>query len=227
MTRKIQKKKIEIDFQFKEKNCSLQDYKSVALAWLKSQAVFRDTLKKLEDQDLLSHELAWRLYKDFRTADIDYKLKKLRLLELTSDVNDSDPPSQNPTLQIPAGKTILPSFTKDALKEKIVQLAKHQDQPNFKFEALIKTTNGLLNHPDLTDDEKYRYAIYYSELIEYRNYKQLEREEKNYQQQQRNLEHDLYAYSTSISQIRNKMANQLEKYRETYRSDNETKISRG
>ncbi|MHA1991712.1 MAG: hypothetical protein ACW98A_12155 [Candidatus Hodarchaeales archaeon] len=99
MTRKIQKKKIEIDFQFKEKNCSLQDYKSVALAWLKSQAVFRDTLKKLEDQDLLSHELAWRLYKDFRTADIDYKLKKLRLLELTSDVNDSDPPSQNPTLQ--------------------------------------------------------------------------------------------------------------------------------
>jgi hypothetical protein len=220
MIKKKDKKKIEINFQFKEKECSLQDYKSVALAWLKSQAVFRDTLIKLEEKDLLSHDLAWKLYKDFKIADIDYKLKKLRLLELTSNTNESDSHLQTPTFHIPAGKTILPSFSKDSLKEKIVQLAKHQDQPNFKFEALIKTTND-------PDDEKYRYAIYYSELIEYRNYKQLEREEKNYQQQQRNLGHDLSAYSTSISQIRNKMANQLEILRETYRSDNEMKISRG
>jgi hypothetical protein len=224
--KKIEKGIIEINIQFKEKNCSRQDYRSIASAWLKSQALFRDSLKQLEDQERLSHNLAWKLYKVFNTSDIDYKLKKLQLLERVSNPKDSNVVSQTPTSGIPASKTILPSFTKNALKEKIIELAKHQEQPNYNYDALIKSTSELLNHPDLTDNEKYRYSIYYSELIEYRNYKLFEKEKINQSQHLQPLNQDLSTYSTSISQIRNKMTSQLQKLRETYNIDDQWKISR-
>ncbi|MHA2100120.1 MAG: hypothetical protein ACW99A_15705 [Candidatus Kariarchaeaceae archaeon] len=216
---------IDINIRFKE-NCTRNDYRSVASAWLKSQTVFRDTLKELEEQEQLSHNLAWKLYRVFKTSQLDYKLKKLQLLELATNEKDTEIKTQTTTPQIPAGKTILPSFTKASLKEKIIQLAKYQEQPNYKYEPLIKCTSELLSHPDLTDDERYRYSIYYSELVEYRNYKLYEKEKNSKIQQVETTYQNGSNFSTSISLLRNQMANQLQKLRETYSIDDKWNVSK-
>ncbi|MHA1990815.1 MAG: hypothetical protein ACW98A_07600 [Candidatus Hodarchaeales archaeon] len=247
----MKKRTIDINIRFKEKNLSPQDYKAVTLAWLKSQAVFRDTLKQLEDKKIISLDLLMNIIKKFNLSSIDEKLEELRSTEVASSdpsrpspssSRKSRPHSTSPSMS-DSLTPISPSpstspFSKDALKDYIVKLAKQQDQPNYNYDELLNATGELLNHPDITSDEKDRYQIYYQELNEYVNIKNVEKQEispissqSQLQSQMQSLSHfpssspsqqqpSNMVYpenrSTSISQVRYEMAQKLKQLREIY-----------
>ena len=172
MLKSVDKKTININFRFKEKNRSSQDYKAVMLAWLKGLTVFRETLQQLNSKDFISSDLFSKIVNKFDLSALEDNLEELRLIE--TSITHSEPtvdsiPVDSLTLVAPR------SLSKDELKEKIVDLAKIQYQPDFDFDLLVAATHALLNHSDITGDEKSRYEIYFQELKEYREYLKLER----------------------------------------------------
>ena len=172
MSKSVDKKTIDLNFRFKEKNHSSQDFKAVMLAWFKGLTVFRETLVQLDHKDLLSSDLFYKIVSKFDLDSLEDNIESLRSLQ-------TPPVHLQPTAQdIPADSLTLiapKSLTKDELKNKIVDLAKIQDQPDFDFDLLITATHTLLNHSDITSDERSRYEIYYQELHEYKEYILLER----------------------------------------------------
>jgi hypothetical protein len=177
MNKKSTKYTIEINAKFKEKNRSAQEYKAIVYAWLKGQDEFRNTLKRLEQQQLIPAELALKIKKKFKLSTIQDRLAELKLIESeysiqfpSTNKSHSQPIQQQfntqkrDFLEVPLSYSGVPSKfpPKEALKEKISALNAQQ-----QYDALVSTTQELLNHPDITQEEKKRYSIYYNELLEF------------------------------------------------------------
>lgn len=187
MLKNAEKLTIDINLKFKEKNRSSRDYKAVMLAWFKGLSVFRDTLKQLDSKALISSDLLIKLTDKFDLFYLDYQIEDLRKLKVSSPVKEdkavtfADLPPSNSSSVVEVSPSdsltlVRPrSLSKDELKEKIVELAGIQDQPDFNFDLLVTATRELLNHPDVTADEKSRYEVYFNEVVEYRNYKKMEK----------------------------------------------------
>jgi hypothetical protein len=175
------KQTININFKFKEKNRSPQDYKAVMLALFKGLSVFRDTLKQLDSKELISSDLMVKLTDKFDLFNLEDRIDDLRILKTSAPPKTSSPiavPQNSPPSSLPTtGLTLIrpKSLSKDELKDKIVELARIQNEPEFDFDLLVTATRELLNHSDVTVDEKSRYEIYFNEVVEYRNYKMMER----------------------------------------------------
>ncbi|MHA2105993.1 MAG: hypothetical protein ACW981_21405, partial [Candidatus Hodarchaeales archaeon] len=82
-------------------NRSAQEYKAIVYAWLKGQDEFRNTLKRLEQQQLIPAELALKIRKKFNLSTIQDRLAELKLIESEYSIqfSSANQPQSQPSVQ--------------------------------------------------------------------------------------------------------------------------------
>lgn len=125
----------------------------------------------------------------------------------------SSTPSINLTPLTPPTRPDIVS--KEQLKNEIQLL--YQQEENY--DICLTKCNELLQHPDLTADEKQRYQTFYTELLEWVNLKNRKQEQVTDQAPVKQPEPAINiseSRGTSISQLRTSMLKELHKLRQIY-----------
>lgn len=226
-------------FNIKEKKITLPEYIILKKAfsegllitkeWLENISTNNPEYKGLIDKVLnhISFQMAeydLRILESYRTADketgelfkfLDTQVV-LRPSVVTKTTSRRTTARRNTSRKV-VKVTVPPEIkTKEELKNEINFLYQQKDN----YDQCLNKTSELLQHPDLTGEERIRYEQFYHELLEWVNLKNEQSERKTKKQETVPVQNTGFAVSesrgTSISQLRTDMMKELQKLRQLY-----------
>lgn len=224
-------KTFEYFFNVKERKITVEQYIILKKAFLEGLLITKEWLQNIEKNNPEQSGIIDKTLNhiNFQTAEHD-----LRLLEnLRSDETEDlfkfldsmvvlRPSVVAKTTKLPPSvrdkvySTVpLEIISKEELKNEISVL--YQQKEN---DLCLSKTTELLQHPDLTDEEKNRYQTFYHELLEWVNLKNKQKEESSKPEgsfvgPESNV-NVVESRGTSISKLRTDMMKELNKLRQMY-----------
>ena len=217
----------------KEKKLSLPEYVIFKRAFLEGLMITKEWLINSKENNpeyskridkVLSHinletvEYELRLLDTLRNPETEkiFKYLDTQIVVRPSVVTNNPLTSSSSNIKSPLQKGFSkPNIvSKEELKNEIQLLYQQEDN----YDICLNKTSELLQHPDLTKDEKQRYTAFYNELLEWVNLKNRKQEQENSESvKQPDLGVDSSeSRSTSISQLRTSMLKELDKLRNLY-----------
>ena len=173
--KKSQLKTFEHFFNIKEKKITASEYVILKKAFLEGLIITKEWLSNIEQNNQEYKELIEKVLNHINFQTIEYDLRMLDMLRTDETAEifkflDSQvvlrPSVVTKTTSIsPKQKKIVPvnppTFkSKEDLKNEINALYQHQEN----YDLCLTKTSELLQHPNLTSEEKDRYTSFYHEL---------------------------------------------------------------
>ena len=228
---KPQSKTFEHFFNIKEKKITASEYVMLKKAFLEGLIITKEWLLNIEQNNQEYKELIEKVLNHINFQTIEYDLRMLDMLRTDETAEifkflDSQvvlrPSVVTKTTSIsPKQKKIVPvnppTFkSKEDLKNEINALYQHQEN----YDLCLTKTSELLQHPNLTSEEKDRYTSFYHELHEWVNLKNQQQGEGSEKQPitppTESKPTITESRGTSISQLRTDMLKELQKLRQIY-----------
>jgi hypothetical protein len=220
----------------KEKKISVEEYIILKKSFLEGLMITKEWLQNIKNNNpefnyriskvlnninLETVEYELRLLDTLRTQETEelfkfldsYNVVRPSVVKKTPLTGPSKPFNLNSSTPIARPDIV----SKEDLKNEINVL--YQQEENF--DICLNKTSELLQHPDLTEEEKKRYTVFYHELIEWINLKnkKIEDEENKNEIELKKPESAVNvteSRGTSISQLRTSMLKELQKLRQLY-----------
>ena len=224
-------KTFEYFFNLKERKITVEQYIILKKAFLEGLLITKEWLQNIEKNNPEQSGIIDKTLNhiNFQTAEHDLSfLETLRSDETEDLFKFLDSMVVLRPSVVPKTTKILPSqknkvytkvplniISKEELKNEINTLYQQKDS----YDLCLSKTTELLQHPDLTDEEKNRYQNFYQELLEWVNLKNKQKEEKkktegDFVGPESNANFE--SRGTSISQLRADMMKELNKLRQMY-----------
>lgn len=225
-------KTFEYFFNIKEKKISLPEYVILKKAFLEGLLITKEWLENFEKHDQTYNETIDKILGHINFESIDYELRILETLRTEEVANVFDfidsqvvlrpsvvtkTTSITPKIARPVSAPIsYHGKSKEKLKEEINELYKQEEN----YDLCLTKTTELLQHPELTDEERQRYNTFYHELHEWVNLKNKKQEQERKKveppTQDQPKPQVVESRGTSISQLRSDMLKELGKLRQLY-----------
>lgn len=222
-TTKFPDRTFEFAINIKEKKVSLAEYIILKKAFLEGLQVTRDWLLNIKKNNPNHKRVINKVLRNINFESIDYETRLIESLrnddtgELFEFLDSQVVPlgvrtrtSANQPKQPAIAELKQSIISKEELKKEINDLYQQKDN----LDLCLNKTAELLQHPDLTQDEKNRYNNFYHELVEWINLKN--KEQENAQRGSQSTPSFADARATSISALRSSMLKELQKLRDIY-----------
>ena len=226
-TPKQQGKTFDFVINIREKKIPPSEYIILKKAFLEGLQVTREWLLNIEKNNPVYKERIDKVLRNINFESLDYEMRMVETLKTDENEElfkflDSIIVTTGAVMTISTSNKQKISdlkqsiISKEELKKEINELYQQKDN----YDLCINKTAELLQHPDLTEEEKTRYTKFYHELLEWINLKNKKQEQSEDKLVPTNaFESSTIAQesrSTSISVLRNNMLKELQKLREIY-----------
>ncbi len=222
----------DYSFNIKEKKISLPEYIILKKAFSEGLLITKEWLENISNNNqeykglidkVLNHisfqmaEYDLRVLESYRNDETTNLFKFLDTQVVLRPSVVTKTTSKRTTSRKVVKTTIPPEIkSMEELKNEINFLYQQKDN----YDQCLNKTSELLQHPDLTDEERQRYNNFYHELLEWVNLKNKQSEGKVEKQEMVPRTNPAIPVSesrgTSISQLRTDMLKELQKLRQLY-----------
>ena len=235
---KSKQKTFDYAMVVKQKKVSLPEYVLLKKAFLEGLMVTKEWLITIKKNNPEYTERIDKVLNHINLETVEYDLRILETLRSpeTEDifkfldsqiVSRPSVVTRSPLSSNHGMNNINPIFpkpqivSKEELKIEINQLYQQEDN----YDICLTKTSELLQHPDLTEDEKERYQNFYHELLEWVNLKTRDKNETAPRPANQPPSTITVSESrgTAISQLRTDMLKELQKLRNLYIDPSERK----